>query len=84
MRYFKQIQGNYIVLISTKIGQTEITAAQYSELLDIIRNKPAAPDGFEYRLKTDLTWELTERPATEAEEITDAEALQIITGGAKT
>lgn len=46
----------------------EITGEKYDEILNMIRNKPTAPDGYEYRLTNDLEWELYEFPAEEQED----------------
>ena len=85
MRYYKIITDGYLVAIGNGCGGTEITAEEYAELLNIIRTKPVASEGYDYRLKTDLTWEVYERPVIplEDEEISDTEALNIITGGAQ-
>lgn len=48
--------------------KTEITAVQYNEIQTIIRNRPTAPEGYEYRLTNDLEWELYELPAEEQED----------------
>lgn len=63
---------------------TEITEAEYNKILSIIRNKPTATDGYDYRLTDALEWELYEAPATEEEdeELTDEQALEILLGGA--
>ena len=85
MRYYKMIIDSYLVAIGNGSGGTEITADEYAELLNIIRSKPVATEGYDYRLKTDLTWEVYERPVIplEDDEISDTEALNIITGGAQ-
>lgn len=86
MRYYKMIIDSYLVAIGNGSGGTEITADEYAELLNIIRTKPVASEGYDYRLKADLTWELYELPpvpAPEDDEISDTEALNIITGGAQ-
>lgn len=85
MRYYKMIIDSYLVAIGNGSGGTEITVDEYAELLNIIRSKPVATEGYDYRLKTDLTWEVYERPVIplEDDEISDTEALNIITGGAQ-
>ena len=60
MKYFKTIKNGYIIGLQTIIGQTEITEEEYNFLLQIIRDKPIAESGWDYRLKEDLTWELYE------------------------
>lgn len=66
MKFFKEINEGYITSIATQIGDGNgnITESEYNALLDLIHNKPTAPEGFDYRLKTDLTWELHELPPT--------------------
>lgn len=49
----------------------EITQAKYEEILSILRNCPAAPEGCAYRLTKDLVWEQYEPPT---EETVDEEA----------
>lgn len=61
----------------------KITEAEYNNILEIIRNKPTAPDGYGYKLTDSLEWELHELPADDDDpEISEAEALEIILGGA--
>lgn len=62
----------------------EITAEEYEKIREIIQNRPTAPEGYAYRLTDALEWELYELPEDEEEdpELTDAEALEIILGGA--
>ena len=57
MRYYKQIENGYILAIGTGGGGTEITAAEYDEIMAAIQNKPPTTDTIDYRLKEDLTWE---------------------------
>lgn len=83
MRYYKLIKNGYILIIGTGRGGVEITAEEYNEILAIINNKPEAEPGYDYNLREDLTWEKIEVPIIEPdeEEISDSEALAIITGG---
>ena len=76
MRYYKIIRNGYLMAIGTGSGGREITESEYNNLLGIIRNKPIAESGFDYRLKSDLSWELYElQPITvpEDEEATEAD-----------
>lgn len=41
----------------------EISEEKYTEILNMIRNKPTAPDGYGYRLTDNLKWEIYELPA---------------------
>lgn len=62
MRYYKIVDNGYLISIGTGAGGTEITKAEYNKLLEVIKNKPIAESGNDYRLKEDLTWELYELP----------------------
>ena len=84
MRYNKQTSNNYILAIGTGYGGTEITEAEYNEIMAIIQNHPTA-EGKGYRLKADLTWEEYDLPPepepSDEDEISAEEALDIILGG---
>ena len=84
-RYYKQTDRMYILAVGVGAGGIEISADEYSEILSVIQNRPTA-EGKGYRLKADLTWEEYDPPTvpepSDDDEITDTEALQIITGGA--
>lgn len=67
MRYYKLIENEYIISVGTGSGSTEITKQEYTEILEIIYNKPAAMKGFDHRLKTDMTWEEYEKPEPDPE-----------------
>lgn len=80
--YYKIIEGEYITAIGTGIGDAEIAQEEYENILSIIRNRPTPEEGYTYRLRTDLTWEMVEAPVEPVDdEISDAEALDIILGG---
>lgn len=83
MRFYKQTSNHYIIAIGTGAGGTEITETEYNAILAVIRNRPAA-EGKGYRLKTDLTWETYDLPPepepSDADELSDAEALNVILG----
>ena len=86
MRYFVQYgKKNHIIAIGTGYGGTEITEAEYNEIMAIIQNHPTA-EGKGYRLKADLTWEEYDLPPTpepsDDDEISTVEALNILLGGA--
>ena len=59
-KYFKNIEGNYIISISTGTGKEEISQEEYQNILNLVRNRPEPEEGFDYILKTDLTWEVIE------------------------
>lgn len=84
MRYYKIVDGDYLLAVGTGNGGEEITEAEYSNIVDMIRSGPTAQEGYGYRLKSDLTWELYELPVTAEEtdpELTAEEAIDIIVGG---
>ena len=85
MRFYKQISNNYITVIGTGAGGTEITETEYNDIIEIIQNRPSA-DGKGYRLKTDLTWEEYDLPPepepSDEDELSDTQALNILLGGA--
>ena len=68
MMYQKNTENGYIVSIVSGVTNGNITEEEYSSILAVIRNKPTAPDGYDYRLREDLTWELYELPTPEPED----------------
>ncbi len=40
----------------------KITEAEYNEIFQLIKNRPTAPEGYDYRLTDTLEWELYELP----------------------
>ena len=81
MRYYKNIKTDYITGIGTGVGGEEITQEEYETILSVVRSCPIPEAGYDYSLKTDLTWELVEAPIIVDDEISDTEALDIILGG---
>lgn len=84
MRYSKITKDGYILAIGAGTTGTAISEDEYNSILAAIQSCPSAQNGFGYRLKTDLTWELYELPVTAEEadpELTAEEALDIILGG---
>ena len=71
--YWIQMINGYITAIGTGKGNEEITETKYNEILSMLRNIPAATDGFAYRLTKELEWELYELPPVEEEEEATAE-----------
>lgn len=80
MRHYKIIENGYLTAIGTGNGGNEITEEEYSSLLEHIRSCPEAPEGYGYRLKEDLTWELYELPIVEDTEISGDELMTMIEG----
>ena len=85
MKYFAQYENGILTAIGTGYGGTEITEAEYNELMAIIQNAPKS-DGKGYKLRTDLTWEEYDLPPvpepSDDDEISTEEALNILLGGA--
>lgn len=83
MRFYKQTSNHYIIAVGTGAGGTEITETEYNDIMAIIQSCPAA-EGKGYRLKTDLTWEAYDLPPepepSDADELSDAQALNMILG----
>ena len=67
-KYFKIIEDGYILLVGTGGGDCEISREEYETILSVIHDRPTAEPGYDYKLRTDLTWELCEVPVVEAEE----------------
>jgi hypothetical protein len=76
--FYKIITNGYITVIGTGNGGTEITEEEYNSLLEHIRSCPEAPEGYGYRLKEDLTWEIYELPIVPEEEISSDELMTMI------
>ena len=85
MRYYKQLSGNYITAIGTGLGGEEITETEYNNIMLTIHTCPTV-EGKGYKMKTDLTWEEYDLPPepepSDEDELSDAEALNILLGGA--
>jgi hypothetical protein len=85
MVYYKQLSDNYILAIGTGPGGTEITETEYNSILSVIQSRPTS-ETKGYRLRTDLTWEEYDLPPepepSDEDELSDAEALNILLGGA--
>lgn len=85
MKYYKQIEDNYIISININGGGDEVNVDEYYNILSTIRNRPQI-EGKGYKLKTDLTWEEYDLPSTpepsDEDELSDTEALNIVLGGA--
>lgn len=81
MHYAINYDGGYItgVVAGVSAANSNCTEAEYRETKAMLLNPPDAADGFYYRLREDLEWELTEAPEISGE-ISDAEALAIILG----
>ena len=65
--YQKNTENGYIVSIVKGVSCGNITAEEYSTIIEAIRNKPTAEQGYDYRLLEDMTWELYQLPEPEPE-----------------
>ena len=67
--YQKNIDENgYIVSIVKGVENGNITEQEYNQIVAVLKKKPTAPEGYEYRLRDNLTWELYEMPKFSMEE----------------
>lgn len=82
MTYYKVTNDGHIIGFGTN-GNDEcaaITEEEYTQLRAVFADRPMAPAGFVYLLKTDLTWELVEM---EEPDLDDEELLAVLLGGAE-
>ena len=56
--YQKNIENGYINSIVKGVNNGNITETEYNQIMSIIDNRPIAPEGYDYLLKDNLTWEL--------------------------
>lgn len=68
MKYYKVIEDGYITVIGENIVGEEISEEEYNNIMSVIDNRPKTREGFDYRLKEDLTWEKYEVIYEEGEE----------------
>ena len=79
--YIKTVENGFVVAVGDSIVGEEITEAEYNEIVAILHERPTPPDGYDYRLKDDLEWELVELPPTPEPEPTPEEIIDILFGG---
>ena len=82
LRYYQTVEDGCIVSIGIGPGGEPIGAAVYEDIRARIDAAPTPPEGYGYRLRTDLRWELYPLPEPEEEEETldPARALEMICG----
>lgn len=62
-KFYKIIEGKYIVAIGVNSGGKEISEKEYAEIKTLIDKQYATKSGnMWYRLRTDLTWEEIKPP----------------------
>lgn len=84
MKYYKYISDGYIVTVGTGGMGEAISEEEYNTVLNIIHNKPPRTETTDYRLRENLTWEeYPIDPPDPDPEISDAELLDILMGGAE-
>ena len=66
--FYKKITDGYIIAVGKGEDGVIIDEQEYKHLLEISKRRPTPQDGYDYRLKEDLTWELYELPPMEYEE----------------
>lgn len=69
MSYYKIVHNGYIVSVGKQEAPTkyDINEEEYNTILAVIKNVPKAEEGYGYRLREDLTWELYELPQEQSE-----------------
>lgn len=82
MAFIKATKDGYILTIGTGDAGDVITEEEYNTILSVIKNRPHE-EGYGFRLKEDLTWERYEVSPEPEPDIDDAEAFNIIFGGAE-
>lgn len=82
-RYFEQNDGTYILAYGIGgHGGTDIKEERYNAILSAVENIPSDTETISHRLKVDLTYEEVSVEPYNGD-IDDAEALNIILGGAE-
>ena len=74
MTYYQIIDHGYIVGFGTNGNGETITETEYNTLITTFANRPTPPNGYGYKLKTDMTWELAKIEPS-FEDLTNEEAL---------
>lgn len=68
MIYNVRISDGYIEAVCSTLGNENdgnISEEEYAVIVNAVLNKPSAEEGFDYRLKTDLSWEPYVLPAAD-------------------
>lgn len=82
--YQKHISNGYITGITSGCSNGNITEAEFTEIMSAIQNSPEAPEGYGYKLKENLEWELYELPPepqpSDDDEMSEYEIAQALGG----
>ena len=95
MRYYKLVENDTLIAIGTGYGGTEITEAEYNELLTKIRNKASlvdqlyngeitidhVPTEWQEEIQRRVDEQIEQEGTLEEQDISAEEALDIILGG---
>ena len=73
--YQKITEDGYIVSLASGVSEGNISGEEYEEIRRVIAECPRAEEGFGYRLKENLQWELCRLP--EEDETRDATEYEI-------
>lgn len=80
MRKYKDIKNEIIMAVGEGMRNgITISDEEYKKILLIIKNKPTAPDGYDYRLRTDLAWEMYELPQQAEDDSTEYTEDELLT-----
>ena len=82
-RYYRIDRDGYLLAVGVGLGGTEIGEGEYAAIAAVIGDRPTPPAGYDYRLRSDLTWELWELQEPEETELDPAEALELICGSSR-
>ena len=72
--YSVYVNNGYIISV-VRDGNGSVTDAEYQKIEAALRARPTAPEGYDYRLTTDLAWELYKLPEPVADD-EDADATE--------
>lgn len=76
MRYYKLINDGYVISIGKGgLQGVEITKEEYDSIRNVISTAPSE-DGYNFRLKEDMTWEKIVAEVAEVDATTDAEYVE--------
>ena len=67
--WYKIVKDGYITVIGKGSGGTQIAEAEYNDIMTVMKTVPTAQNGYAYRLKENLTWELYEVEITDDPDI---------------